>query len=117
MRRMQRSKGWMAMGIVCLLSPLGLRRALADAKSDVSISSNKTCDNGSSLYEIANANATSGLIATVTQTIVVSGKTIVSSPQISLAPSEKKTLGCALQDPPPATNVQFAWQVESAQYK
>ena len=117
MRRIQGSKWCIATGIVCLLNPIGLRRALADARSDVSISSNKTCNNGSSLFVIANANATSGLIATVTQTVLVSGKTSASTVQITLGPSENKTLGCALQDPPPATNVQFTWLVQSARYK
>src|SRR5690349_5477131 len=117
MWKMKRLTRWIVLGIVCLLSPIGLQQAVADAKTDVSITSNKTCDNGSSLYEISNANANSGVIATVTQTVVLSQMTNKSDLQISLAASEKKTLGCSVQDPPPATNAQFTWQVSSAQYK
>jgi hypothetical protein len=63
---------------------------------------------------ISNSNATTGVTASVQQTRVSSTNTNVSTLTISLAASKTQTLGCAAQDPPPATNVHFSWQVQSA---
>ncbi len=103
--------------VSCLLGPSGLKQARADAKSDVSVATTTTCANGSSLYFIVNANVTSGLTASVAQTVVLtSGKTVQSTLQVSLNAGQQKTLGCAVQDPPPAKNVQYSWQIQSAVY-
>jgi hypothetical protein len=117
MLKMQHSRRWFILGALCLLNLIAIQPVFADATGDAAIAANGTCDNGSSLMMITNANVTNGLVATLTQTMVVSGKTITNTIQVSLNPSEKKTLGCTLQNPPPATSVQLSWQVQSAQYK
>ena len=118
MNRIQKSTGCSLLLLTMwLLGVVASPFAMADANSDVSITANGTCANGSTLFVITNANGSNGISAIVKQTMLVSGKTSVSTFAVSLDPNGTKQLGCSVQDPPPATNVQFSWQIQSAQYK
>ncbi|MFL6388954.1 MAG: hypothetical protein ACJ71U_15845 [Terriglobales bacterium] len=87
----------------------------ADAVADISIASQGACASGGTAFFITNSNTSSGVGATLTQTSVVSGTPNSSTVQISLAPGQKKLLGCSPQDS--AGNFQITWQVQSAVYQ
>jgi hypothetical protein len=113
MRRIRISKRWIILAAACSVSLTLVPPMRADAMADASIVANGTCATGATLYAVANANTTNGVIVNVTQTAVVSGKTTTNTINVTLAPSEQKNLGCAA---PPGTNLQISWKVESAQY-
>jgi hypothetical protein len=104
-------------GVVWLLNPLAPGVARAAAINDVTITSNATCANGSGLFVISNSNSSQGVVVNLAQTIILAGKASTSTIQISLAPGTTRNLGCAVQDPPPATNVQHSWSIQAAQYQ
>lgn len=113
MRRIPTSKRWIIWAAACWLSLTFAPPTRADAMADASIVAKGTCASGTTLYVVANANATNGLIVNVTQTTVVSGKTTTSTINVTLGPSGQKNLGCAA---PAGVNLQISWKVESAQY-
>jgi hypothetical protein len=86
--------------------------ALADAKSDLTITPNGACAGGGIAFVITNNNTNSSIHATVTQSTTNSGTTTMD---ISLLPKEQKTLGCSQQTA--AGNFVVTWQIQSAQYQ
>jgi hypothetical protein len=106
------SKQWLVSVVACLLCLVGALSAVADAKSDISISPKGACAGGGITFVITNKNANSSVHATVTQSIVNSG---ITTMDISLLPKEQKVLGCSQQGP--AGNFLVTWQVQSAQYQ
>lgn len=113
MRRSDVSKSWLVPVAGALLCLLWAISAFADAKADISISSQGACAGGGTTFVITNNNANSGIHATVTQS---DSQTATSTTmEISLLPREQKVLGCAPQGP--AGNFLVKWQVQSAQYQ
>lgn len=104
------SKLWLIAVVGCLLCLMGFLPAFADAKADLSITPKGDCANGTT-FVITNNNATSGILASVSQS-TSSGTTTL---QISLQPGEQKVLGCSPQGP--AGDFLTKWQVQSAQYQ
>lgn len=105
------SHQWLVSVIACLLCLAGVAPAVADAKSDISISPKGVCTGGGVTFVITNRNGNNSIHATVTQS-TNSGTTTMD---ISLLPKEEKVLGCAPQGP--AGNFLVTWQVQSAQYQ
>lgn len=91
--------------------------AWADANADVTLVAKGTCTNGSALMVLTNASGVSGVQVNIAQNMTMAGKSTPSKFKVMLAPGESRNLGCTTQDSPPATNVQFAWTSEGAQYQ
>jgi hypothetical protein len=117
MKKIRLHRAWLLAGTAILLSAAAPLQVFADASSEVAIVAGGTCANKSELSVIQNTNTTRGIIATVGQTVTASAKSSVIVLTISLNPGEKKPLGCAVQDARPATDVQFRWQIQNAQYR
>lgn len=112
MTRVHPFKLWLILIIGCLLYPTGAR---AGAKDDLAIVISGPCSTGGVAFAVKSKNSTNSIHATVTQTTVVSGKTTMSTFDVSLQPKQQQQLGCASQGP--AGNFLTTWQVQSAQYQ
>jgi hypothetical protein len=112
MTRVHPFKQWVTLAAAFLLYPAS---AVAGAKEDLSIATKGTCSAGGTAFTITNNHSSNGIHATVTQSTEDSGKTTVSTLDISLQPKEEKVLGCSSQSS--AGNFLTTWQVQSAQYQ
>lgn len=113
MRRTSLIKVFLATVVACVLYPTW---AFAGAKEDLSISTQgAACSGGGIAFTITNNNSTNSIQATVTQSTLASGKTTVTTLNISLQPKQQQQLGCSTQTS--AGNFLTTWQVQSAQYQ
>jgi hypothetical protein len=110
---MRRTKRSIIVAAVYLLGLISTNPAFADANSDASVAAKGTCASGATLFVVANANTTQGLLVNVIQTATISGKATTRAIQVMVPASGQKMLGCA---PPTGAKVQITWKIQSAQY-
>jgi hypothetical protein len=116
-RDLKKSRLIASMVSACLLAGTFVAHTLAAARDSIRITSQGPCPNASLLWTVVNVDPTNGIVVTIRQTMNSSGQSYQSSFDISLDAAAQKTLGCEVNDVPPAGTGRFTWEVQDARYR